>query len=65
MYDEQIQDVLERKVARRISDDELVKYKDPVFYLAHVVVKEDSKSMPCRVVFNSSEKMFGQVINEY
>ena len=57
---------LERKVAKRISDEELVKYKGPVFYLAHhAVVKEDSKSTPCRVVFNSSAKMFGYVINDY
>ena len=66
VYDEQREDMVERKVARKLTDLELQEYRGPVFYLAHhMVVKEDSKSTPCRMVFNSSAKMFGHTINDY
>ena len=66
LYNEQIEDMVDRNVARKLTNEEIRQYRGPVFYLAHhAVMKEDSKSTPCRVVFNSSAKMFGHIINEY
>jgi hypothetical protein len=60
IYQRQIQDMLDRKVARPISDHELKSYKGPKFYIAHHdVLNPQSKSTPLRVVFNSSARTRG------
>ena len=65
-YGEQIQDLIERKVARKLTDKEINEYSGPVHYLGHhEVMKEDSKSTPCRIVFNASAKFKGQILNEF
>lgn len=66
MYEDQIQDLLLRKVAVKVDDDEIARYTGPIHYLSHhEVIKEESKSTPCRIVFNASAKYKGQTLNEF
>ena len=66
MHSSQIQDMAERVVARKLTQDEIDSYKGPVFYLSHHgILKPDSKSTPCRIVFNSITTFKGQVLNNY
>ncbi|XP_071959547.1 uncharacterized protein [Antedon mediterranea] len=58
--------MLQRKVARKLSDSEMRSYKGPVHYISHHgIAKPDSKSTPLRIVFNSSANYKGHVLNEY
>lgn len=55
-----------RRVAPLVSDDELNKYDEPVHYiLPHGVVRTNSVSTPCLIVFNTSSNYLGHVLNEY
>ena len=66
LYNQQIQDMKTRGAAREVTDQELVKYVGPKFYIAHhAVFKPSSKSTPCRIVFNSSLQHLGHSLNEY
>jgi len=66
VYAEQIQDMLDRGVAVMIDNEELRSYQGPIFYLSHhEVLKPDSTSTPCRIVFNSSAKFANHVLNDY
>ena len=59
-YKKQIDDMVERKVARRVTDQELKEYQGPIFYIAHHdVLSPQSVSTPMRVVFNSSARTRG------
>ena len=63
-YADQIQDMLDRKVARELSDGELTNWTGPVFYISHLAVKNyKSKSTPVRIVFNSSQVCQGVSLN--
>ena len=63
-YRGQIDDMLERKVARHVSKEELKEYTGPKFYISHHdVLKPDSSSTPLRIVFNSSAKIKGMSLN--
>ena len=65
LYDMQIQDMVQREAARILESQELKSYKDPVFYLSHhAVLNPNSKSTPCRIVFNSSAKFKGCSLND-
>ena len=66
IYNMQIKDMVARDVARKLSKEELNSYKGPIHYLSHhEVLKPDSKSTPVRIVFNSSAKYMGHVLNKY
>ena len=59
-YRGQMNDMLERKVARLVTKEELINYTGPKFYIAHHdVLSPHSKSTPMRVVFNSSARIKG------
>ena len=61
-YKRQIDDILERKAARNVSEQELREYPGTMFYIAHHdVLSPSSLSTPMRVVFNSSARMKGGV----
>ena len=66
MYCQQINDMLERGVTRKLDELEIKSYDGPVHYLSHhEVLKPDSDSTPCRIVFNSSANFRGHVLNDY
>ena len=65
-YNNQIEDMKIRNVCRKITNNELMNYKGPVYYLTHhEVLKPGSKSTPCRIVFNTSANYRGHVLNDY
>ena len=65
-YNAQIEDMLERGVARVVPYEELHNYKGPKFYIHHFeVMNPKSKSTPCRIVFNSSACFQGHSLNGY
>ena len=64
-YQRQINDMIERKVARRVSEEELKEYNGQTFYLSHHdVLKPESNSTAMRVVFNSSARINGTSLND-
>ena len=63
-YSKQIDDMIERKVARKLDKEEIVKWKEPTFYISHLaVISPKSASTPIRIVFNSSELHQGISLN--
>ena len=65
VYACQIQDMLDRKAARLVTQQELENYQGPTYYIAHhAVLKPESKSTPCRIVFDSKAQYMGLSLNE-
>ena len=58
-------DMVKRKVARKLSENEINSYAGPVHYISHHAVTKDSSSTPVRIVFNSSANYKGHVLNDY
>ena len=57
--------MIDRRVAHRLTK-EIEDYDGPVFYISHHdVLRPESKTTPCRIVFNSSANFHGDVLNEY
>lgn len=66
MYCQQIQDMINRGVARKLTKEEILNYEGPVLYLPHHEVhKPESKSTPLRIVFNSSAPYMGNSLNDF
>ena len=64
-YSSQINDMLNRKAARRITAEELRDFKGQKYFLTHLgVEKPNSKSTPLRIVFNSSARFKGYSVND-
>ena len=63
-YRGQMQDMVERGVARKLSPQELTNWTGPAFYISHLaVVNPQSNSTPVRIVFNSSQTHEGVSLN--
>ena len=63
-YKEQIDDMLQRGVARKLSSEELKSWEGPRFYISHLAVSNPkSQSTPVRIVFNSSQNCYGVSLN--
>ena len=61
-YKNQLNDMIDRGVARRVTKEELNEYKGTKFYISHHdVMNPNSVSTPMRVVFNSSARTKGGV----
>ena len=66
LYNGQVADMLERNVAKKLSQKDLDSYQGPVHYISHHdVLNPDSESTPCRIVFNASANFKGHVLNDY
>jgi hypothetical protein len=66
VYSLQIQDMVDRNAARKVSDEELARYTGPKFYISHFeVLNHKSRSTPCRIVYNSSARYLGHSLNDY
>lgn len=64
-YQSQIEDMVARRVARKLTEDEIYHYEGPIFYIPHTeVLKPDSSSTPLHIVFNSSTKYINVSLNE-
>ena len=64
-YSSQIDDMLDRKAARRITENELREFKGQKYFLTHLgIEKPNSKSTPLRIVFNSSARFKGYSVND-
>ena len=54
LYSSQIVDMINRKAAREVTEEELKNYIGQKYFLTHLAVqKPDSKTTPLRIVFNS------------
>ncbi|XP_064637019.1 uncharacterized protein LOC135493548 [Lineus longissimus] len=66
MYQGQIDDLVARGCARKLTTEEIETYHGPVYYLSHhAVLRPEKESTPCRVVFNSAANFRGHCLNEY
>lgn len=66
MYNEQIENMVDRGVSRKLSISKLLTYDGPVSYLSHhEVFKPEFITTQCRIVFNSSTSFKGNVVNNY
>ena len=64
-YSDQIKDMEDRGVARKLTAKELSDWKGAKFYISHLAVENPkSSSTPVRIVFNSSQKFDGKSLND-
>ena len=64
-YQRQIDDHVDRGVARKLTAEEIAAYEGPYFYLSHMAIEQPkSESTPVRLVFNSSQKFQGVSLND-
>ena len=62
----QMMKLVEMYFARKLSNEEMMAYKDPVHYISHhKVVRREKKTTPILVVFNSSATYQGDRLNDY
>ena len=66
LYNNQITDMVDRKVARKLSPSDISNYRGPIHYINHhEVLKPEPLSTPVRIVFNSSGNYKGHKLNDY
>ena len=65
-YVAQMEDMVNRGVAVKLTEPELSQYNGPKHYLSHhEVINEEKLSTPLRIVFNASANYKGQVLNDF
>ena len=62
-YNDQVQQILDRKAAVKLSIEEMNEYRGPTQYISHHPVLKDSVSTPVRMVTNSSFNNAGKSLN--
>lgn len=63
-YQKQMEDMVDRGVATKLSQEELQEWSGPTYYISHLaVVNQRSHSTPVRIVFNSSQVCKGTSLN--
>ena len=62
-YNKQIQEILDRGAAIKLSKEEMAEYQGPTQYISHHAVLKDSISTPVRMVTNSSFNNGGHSLN--
>ena len=66
LYKDEMNDMVNRGAARKLTKAEISSYSGPVHYLTHhEVVKMEHPTTPCRIVFNASKNFEGHVLNDY
>ena len=64
IYADQIRDMEQRQVCRKLTKLEQENWSGPIFYISHLAVKNPkSTSTPVRIVFNSSQTFQGASLN--
>jgi hypothetical protein len=64
-YDNQMVEMEEMKFASKLTNEEIENYKGPVHYIPHhAVLRPEKKSIPVRIVFNSSSVYQGNRLND-
>lgn len=65
-YQSEIEDMVNRGVARKLDDQKVQESKGPIHYIHHhEVLKPESSSTPLRIVFNSSASYMSQKLNDF
>ena len=64
-YDLQMIEMNQLKFSRKLTEEEVKKYRGPVHYISHHEVLRPEKSTPVRIVFNSSAVYKGHKLNDY
>ena len=65
-YREQMDDMIQHGVTRKLTQAAIENCNVPVYYLSHhEVLKPESTTTPCRIVFNSSAKFQGHSLNNH
>ena len=65
-YHDQIMDMVQRGVARKLEPAEINQWEGPRFYISHLaVLNPKSKTTPVRIVFNSSQNYQGKSLNSF
>jgi len=66
VYSDQIKDMVDRQVARKLTSKEITSWNGPFFYISHLAVQNPkSTSTPVRIVFNSSQVFQGVSLNSF
>ena len=65
-YGKQMREMLVMNFCRKLSQEDLESFKDPVHYIPHhAVLRPENKSTPLRIAFNSSSVFQGHKLNDY
>ena len=65
-YNKQMTEMNDMNYFRKLSEEEITKYKGPVHYVSHhEVLRPEKASTPLQIVFNSSVVYQGHCLNDY
>ncbi|XP_067950495.1 uncharacterized protein [Watersipora subatra] len=66
VYHDQIMDMVDRGVAKKLSDSDLKSWTGPRCYISHLaVLNPKSKTTPVQIVFNLSQSYQGKSLNSF
>jgi hypothetical protein len=65
VYQDQIEELKQRGVCRKLSEKEDENWQGPKYYICHLAVRSKSVSTPVRICFNSSQSCKGTSLNDH